>query len=66
MSFVEDMKAKAVSMQKKLVLPEGTEPRTLAAARIIKDEKIASEVFLSRRGCRRYEKRRQRPKECIS
>ncbi len=46
MSFVEDMKAKAVSMQKKLVLPEGTEPRTLAAARIIVDEKIASEVFL--------------------
>ena len=46
MSFVEDMKAKAVSMQKKLVLPEGTEPRTLAAARIIMDEKLASEVFL--------------------
>ncbi|MDC7235535.1 MAG: phosphate acetyltransferase [Spirochaetales bacterium] len=46
MSFVSDMKAKAVSMQKKLVLPEGTEPRTLAAARIIKDENIASEVFL--------------------
>jgi phosphate acetyltransferase len=46
MSFVADMKAKAVSMQKKLVLPEGTEARTLAAARIIMDEKIASEVFL--------------------
>jgi len=46
MSFVENMKAKAVSMQKKLVLPEGTEPRTLAAARIIVDEKIVSEVFL--------------------
>ncbi|MBF9015696.1 MULTISPECIES: phosphate acetyltransferase [unclassified Oceanispirochaeta] len=46
MSFVADMKAKAVIMQKKLVLPEGTEARTLAAARIIIDEKIASEVFL--------------------
>ncbi len=46
MSFVEDMKAKAISMQKKLVLPEGTEPRTLAAARIITDEKICSEVIL--------------------
>jgi len=46
MSFVESMKAKAVSMQKKLVLPEGTEPRTMAAARIIVDEKIVSEVFL--------------------
>ncbi len=46
MSFVEDMKAKAISMKKKLVLPEGTEARTLAAARIIMDEKIASEVIL--------------------
>ncbi|MDA3956415.1 phosphate acetyltransferase [Oceanispirochaeta sp.] len=46
MSFVENMKAKAVKMQKKLVLPEGTEPRTMAAARIIKDENIISEVFL--------------------
>lgn len=46
MSFVEEMKAKAVSMGKKLVLPEGNEPRTIEAARIIKDEKIASEVIL--------------------
>lgn len=46
MSFVEEMKAKAVKMGKKLVLPEGTEPRTIEAARIIKDEKIASEVIL--------------------
>jgi len=46
MSFVEKMKAKAVSMGKKLVLPEGTELRTIEAARIIKDEKIASEVIL--------------------
>jgi phosphate acetyltransferase len=46
MSFVEEMKAKAVSMGKKLVLPEGSEPRTIQAARIICDEKIASEVTL--------------------
>jgi phosphate acetyltransferase len=46
MSFVEEMKAKAVKMGKKLVLPEGTEPRTIEAARIIKNEKIASEVIL--------------------
>lgn len=46
MSFVEEMKAKAVRLGNKLVLPEGTEPRTIAAARIIKDEKIASEVIL--------------------
>ena len=46
MSFVEDMKSQAQIMQKKLVLPEGTEPRTLQAARIAVDEKIVSEVFL--------------------
>ena len=46
MSFVESMKAKAKGYQNKLVLPEGTEPRTVQAARIIVDEKIASEVIL--------------------
>lgn len=46
MSFPETMINKAKSKKKKLVLPEGTEPRTLAAARIILDKGIASEVFL--------------------
>jgi phosphate acetyltransferase len=46
MSFVESMKAKAKSAGKKLVLAEGTEPRTVKAAKMIVDEKIASEVFL--------------------
>ena len=46
MSFVETMRAKAKSAGKKLVLAEGTEPRTVKASRIIMDEKIASEVFL--------------------
>jgi phosphate acetyltransferase len=46
MSFVESMKAKAKSAGRKLVLAEGTEPRTVKAARMIIDEKIASEVFL--------------------
>ena len=46
MSFVFEMQAKAIKMGKKLVLPEGTEPRTIQAARMIKDDKIASEVFL--------------------
>ena len=46
MSFPETMINKAKSMKKKLVLPEGTEPRTLAAGRIILDKGIASEVFL--------------------
>ncbi|RKX90944.1 MAG: phosphate acetyltransferase, partial [Spirochaetes bacterium] len=46
MTFPEIMIKKAVSMSKKLVLPEGTEPRTVQAARVVKDKKIAAEVFL--------------------
>ena len=46
MTFPEQMINKAVRMAKKLVLPEGTEPRTIQAARIILDKKIAKEVFL--------------------
>jgi phosphate acetyltransferase len=46
MDFVAMMKAKAVSMNKKLVLPEGTEPRTIRAARIIVDEHLAASVTL--------------------
>lgn len=46
MDFVNDMKAKARSLQKKLVLPEGTEPRTIKAARLIVDDKLASSVTL--------------------
>lgn len=46
MTFAENMKAKAVALQKALVLPEGTEPRTVAAARRIVDERLASSVTL--------------------
>lgn len=46
MSFVESMRAKAKAAGKKLVLAEGTEPRTVKAARTILDEKIATEVYL--------------------
>jgi phosphate acetyltransferase len=46
MEFVKDMRAKARSLQKQLVLPEGTEPRTIKAARIIVDEQLASSVTL--------------------
>jgi phosphate acetyltransferase len=46
MDFVKEMKLKAKSMQKKLVLPEGTEPRTIKAARLIADEGFAAAVFL--------------------
>lgn len=46
MTFSEKMKAKAAALGKRLVLPEGTEPRTIEAARRILDQKIASEVTL--------------------
>ncbi|MDR2398514.1 MAG: phosphate acetyltransferase [Spirochaetaceae bacterium] len=46
MDFVKDMRKKAKSLQKKLVLPEGTEPRTVKAARILADEGLAASVTL--------------------
>jgi phosphate acetyltransferase len=46
MSFTEKMRAKARDMKKSLVLPEGTEPRTIQAARKLLDEKIAREITL--------------------
>jgi phosphate acetyltransferase len=46
MDFVKDMRQKAKAMQKRLVLAEGTEPRTIKAARILVDEKLAASVTL--------------------
>jgi phosphate acetyltransferase len=46
MDFVKDMRAKAKYLQKQLVLPEGSEPRTVKAARIIADEQLAASVTL--------------------
>jgi phosphate acetyltransferase len=46
MDFVQEMKAKARSLQKKLVLPEGTEIRTIMAARNIINENLANSVTL--------------------
>ena len=46
MDFVQEMESKAKSLQKKLVLPEGTEPRTVKAAKLILEEKLAVSVFL--------------------
>ena len=46
MDFVKEMSEKAVSLQKKLVLPEGTEKRTINAARIITDRKLSALVTL--------------------
>jgi phosphate acetyltransferase len=46
MDFVGIMKNKAAAMRKKLVLPEGTDPRIVKAARILVDEQLASNVTL--------------------
>ena len=46
MDFISMMKAKASSLGRILVLPEGTEPRMVKAARIIMDEQIAACVIL--------------------
>ncbi len=46
MTFPEKMKQKAKAKHKRLVLPEGTEHRTLRAAEIIMGEGLASEVIL--------------------
>ncbi|MDR2729293.1 MAG: phosphate acetyltransferase, partial [Treponema sp.] len=46
MDFVSVMKAKAASAPKRLVLPEGNEERTIRAARILMDEKLAASVTL--------------------
>jgi phosphate acetyltransferase len=46
MNFAQKMKKKAKDLQHVLVLPEGTEARTIAAARSIMDEQIASKVYL--------------------
>lgn len=46
MLFSEKMKAQAKAAQKRLVLAEGSEERTIKAARIIADERLAGEVIL--------------------
>jgi phosphate acetyltransferase len=46
MNFIEEMRAKAKANPRRLVLPEGYETRTVKAARIMVDEKLASEVTL--------------------
>lgn len=46
MTFIETIQQKAISLGKALVLPEGTEPRTIQAARIILDKGIAASVSL--------------------
>ncbi|MCR5617615.1 MAG: phosphate acetyltransferase [Clostridiales bacterium] len=46
MSMIETIKNKARANVKRIVLPEGDEPRTVKAAAIIRDDKIAVPVLL--------------------
>ena len=46
MNFVMEMKTKAISAPKRLVLPEGTEKRIVRVARILMDERIAASITL--------------------
>jgi phosphate acetyltransferase len=46
MDFVSEMRAKAASAPKRLVLPEGNEDRIIKTARILLDEKLAASVTL--------------------
>lgn len=48
MSIVEDIRKKAQSKLMTIVLPEGDEPRTVQAAKIIKDEGLANPVLLGK------------------
>ena len=48
MELVEKIKAKARECVKRIVLPEGDEPRTVAAAKIIRDEGIAEPILLTK------------------
>lgn len=46
MSFIDRIKERAKSDIKKIVLPEGSEPRIIKAARSIVDEKVAEVILL--------------------
>lgn len=48
MNLIEEIRAKARANLKKIVLPEGDEPRTIAAAEIIRREGIAEPILLTK------------------
>lgn len=46
MDIMQEFKKKAASLGKTIVLPEGTEPRTVKAAQIIEKEKLAEVILI--------------------
>jgi phosphate acetyltransferase len=47
MDFIDSVRTKAKALHRRLILPEGTEPRTLQAARILLDEELVGSVVLT-------------------
>ena len=47
MSLIENIKSRAKANLRRIVLPEGDEPRTVKAAEIIRAEGIADPVLLT-------------------
>lgn len=45
-NFIADIRAKAKQLNKTIVLPDATDPRTIKAARILADEKIVTPVLI--------------------
>lgn len=46
MDFIENVRTKAKELKRTLVLPEGTEPRTIQAARSLADDGLAGTIYL--------------------
>ena len=59
MSLLDEIKEKAKKHNKRIVLPEGLEERTLKAADIVAEEKIAQPILIGN-----PEKIREKAKDC--
>ena len=46
MSFIDDIRRKATGLRRQVVLPEGTDPRTIAAAVILQRLELPAPVLL--------------------
>ncbi|HEX9106686.1 MAG TPA: phosphate acyltransferase, partial [Longimicrobiales bacterium] len=46
MSFVDDIRRKATGLRRQVVLPEGTDPRTVAAAVVLQRLELPAPVLL--------------------
>ncbi len=49
MSFIQELKERSQTTNRKIVFPEGNDPRILRAARIVKDQEIATPIILGKK-----------------